>query len=165
MSVAGISSASTYLQAPQSTSTTSAGNNRRAEDAAARELITDLQQNNLAGAQQAYQTLASFGANGSGPWAAGSQQQAEFQQLGQDLSSGDLKGAKGDATTLAKNQMSNDLQSAQGDLQSGNVGAYNQAMQNYQGDYWAIFGSSQQGQGVVGGGATPPIIQGVNVTA
>ncbi len=84
MSVAGISSASTYLQAPQSTGTTSAGNNRRAEDAAASELITDLKQNNLAGAQQAYQTLASFGANGSGPWAAGSQQQAEFQQLGQE---------------------------------------------------------------------------------
>jgi hypothetical protein len=172
MSVAGISSVSfsPYMQGPSGAQGPSGSNtttNRQSEDVAARQLIADLEKGDLSGAQQAYNTLASFGPNNSGPWAAGSQMQQEFQQLGQDLSAGNLTGAKGDAKTMAATQLSNDMQIAQQDYKSGDMGAYNQAVENYKGDYWAVFGTTPGGElPITGGGGSPNISQsGLNVTA
>lgn len=165
MSVAGVSSVvSPYIQGPQSGPSSPTPNSRRAEDAAARQLIADLEKGDLADAQQAYNTLASFGPNNSGPWAAGSQMQSEFQQLGQDLSSGNLTAAQGDAKTLAGDQIANDVQVAKQDYESGNMAAYNQAVQNYTGDYWAIFGSLPQSASQIGGGS-PVVVPGISVQA
>jgi hypothetical protein len=161
MSVAGISSimtSSPYLQGPQSNP--SAGGTRQSEDDAARALIVDLQKGDLADAQKAYNTLASFGPNNSGPWAAGSQMQSEFQQLGQDLASGNVKGAQSDVKTLASNQLASDRNAIQ--QSSGNATSYTQALQNYQGDYWAIFGTMPQSQAPVAGGSPT---SGINVIA
>lgn len=171
MSVAGISGVnmSPYVPGP-SASTQGPSNsmtNRQSEDVAARQLIADLEKGDLSGAQQAYNMLASFGANNSGPWAAGSQMQQEFQQLGQDLSSGNLSGAKSDAKTLATDQLSNDMQVARQDYKAGDMAAYNQAVENYKGDYWAVFGAMPGSeQPINNGGGSPTNSQsGLNVTA
>ena len=165
MSVAGISNimfVSPYLQGPQANPTgTSAAGGRQAEDAAARQLVVDLKKGDLADAQKAYNTLASFGPNNSGPWAAGSQMQGEFQQLGQDLASGNLSGARSDAENLGANQLKNDMQAIQ--QSSGDTAGLQQALKNYQGDFWAIFGTMPQSQPPVIGGGAPD--NGINVSA
>jgi len=166
MSVAGISSimqVSPYLQGPQSNP--SLGGTRLAEDNAARELIVDLQKGDLADAQKAYNNLAAFGANNSGPWAAGSQMQSEFKQLGQDLASGNLSGARSDATTLATNQLQHDMKALNQNYSSSDSAAFQQAVKNYQGDYWAIFGTNPQSLQPTIGGAAPDQSTGINVTA
>lgn len=166
MSVAGISSimqVNPYsVQGTPSSPSSSTAGTRQSEDDAARALIVDLQKGDLADAQKAYNTLASFGPNNSGPWAAGSQMQTEFKQLGQDLASGNLKGAGSDVKTLASEQLTNDRNALQ--QSSGNATSYAQALQNYQGDFWAIFGTTSQSLPVNVGGQ-PTSGQGVNVTA
>lgn len=161
MSVAGISSIMQVNPYNTSSPNPSSATGRKAEDADARELIVDLQKGDLAGAQEAYNNLASFGPNNSGPWAAGSQMQSEFQQLGQDLASGNLKGAQSDAKTMAGTQLTNDKNALQ--QNAGSATNYAQAMQNYQNDFWAIFGTMPGAlTPTSGAGTTSP---GVNVTA
>jgi len=165
MSVAGISSASFsgYTQGPSGSNSMT---NRQSEDVAARQLITDLEKGDLSGAQQAYNTLASFGPNNSGPWGSG-QMQSEFQALGQDLQSGNLSGAKADVKSLASHQLASDVKLAEQDYQSGNQAAYQQAVENYKSDYWAAFGSMPQSNPPVngGGGAAQASPSGISVTA
>lgn len=161
MSVAGISSSVMFVGGPSNSGPTANKTNvRQEEDAAARELITDLQKGDIADAQNAYNSLAAFGANNSGPWAQGSEMQQNFAKLGQDLASGNLTGARHDARTLAATQLQNDLQAVQ---VGGNASSISQAMQNYQSDYWAIFGKMPQDNPVVSGGS--PIASTINVTA
>lgn len=160
MSVAGIGSNVMFVggNSPTSTQTST----RKSEDAAARELITDLQKGDLSDAENAYNTLASFGANNSGPWAQGSQMQQSFQQLGQDLASGNLNGARTDAKGLAVNQLQNDMQ-AVNQASGGSSSALSAAMQNYQSDFWAIFGQTPQSNSPTAGAGS--VASGINVTA
>jgi hypothetical protein len=160
MSVAGIGSNVMFVSGNSPTSNQTS--TRKSEDAAARELITDLQKGDMSDAENAYNTLASFGANNSGPWAQGSQMQQSFQQLGQDLASGNLAGARTDAKGLAANQLQNDMQ-AVNQAGSGNSSALSQAIQNYQSDYWAIFGQTPQSNPLTAGGGAAA--SGINVTA
>lgn len=163
MSVAGISSAvaSLYSVGPSP----SAGNQRQAEDAVASQLVDALRQGNLTAAQQDYAELSSFGPNNSGPWAAGSQQEANFQALGQALQSGNKAEAQTDAKTLAKTQLSNDMQVAEQDYKSGDMSAYNQAVANYQGDAWAMFGTVPPPSTPGNFPGPGPIASGINVQA
>ena len=169
MSVAGISSnmiAPYPLGGSPNAANPTLGNNRQAEDNYAHTLIADLEKGDLSGAQQAYNALAAFGPNNSGPWAQGSQMQGEFQQLGKDLASGNLSGAKSDAHTLAANQLQHDMQAIKQNYK-GDSAAFSQAVQNYKGDYWAIFGQMPNNGTPVqpnnGGAPMPPV--GFSVTA
>jgi len=163
MSVAGISSAvaSLYSVGPSP----SAGNQRQAEDAAASQLVDALRKGDLSAAQQDYAELSSFGPNNSGPWGAGSQQEANFQALGQALQSGDMAGARSDATTLAQTQLSNDMSVAKQDYQSGDMTAFNQAVANYKGDAWAMFGTVPPPSTPGNFPGPGPIASGINVQA
>jgi hypothetical protein len=137
MSVSGISSVA-FSQfgtppVPQS--------KRQEEDNVGRQLEEALQSGNLSQAQQAYNMLAAFGPNQSGPFSQ-PQMQAEFQTLGADLQSGNLSAAQTDNSTLATNLLTSDVQTARQDRQNGNSQAYQNAMSNLQGDYWAVYGQT-----------------------
>lgn len=153
MSVAGISTVSPYT--PQGPSGSNSGTTRVKEDQAAHQLIQDLENGDLKGAEQAYNTLSSFGPNNSGPWGNG-QMQNDFLALGQDLQSGNLSGAKSEMKTLAGNQLQADMNALE-QGQSTNNPNYQQALANYQSDYWAVFGSMPQSSPV-----NPNSVQGVN---
>ena len=75
-----------------------------------KQLGTDLQSGNLAGAQQAYTTLAALGQNGpfanSEPFAKSSRAQA-FDAIGQALQAGDLAGAQAAFATLKSSNQNN----------------------------------------------------------
>jgi hypothetical protein len=155
MSVAGISTVSPYMP-PQGPSGSNSGTTRVKEDQAASQLIQDLENGDLKGAEQAYNTLSSFGPNNSGPWGSG-QMQNDFLALGQDLQSGNLSGAKSEMKTLAGNQLKADMTAVEQD-QAGNSPNYQQAIANYQSDYWAVFGTAPQS----GGPLNPGTVQMVN---
>jgi|SRR5580698_3550669 hypothetical protein len=140
MSVSGIAStAFSQFGNPQTIQPT----RRQSEDQIGRQLEQDLQSGDLTGAQQAYYQLAAFGANGSGPFAAGSKLSTEFQQLGQDLQAGNLTAAQADNSTLSTGLLTQDVQAVVKDSKNGtaqNQQALQNAMANLQGDYWAVYG-------------------------
>ncbi|MGH9499999.1 MAG: hypothetical protein ACRD3L_12740 [Terriglobales bacterium] len=135
MSVIGISpSSSLQLQTPMIQPT-----RRQSEDQIGRQMEQALQNGDLNGAEQAYQQLAAFGPNNSGPFKDPTLQ-AEFQALGQDLQNGDLSAAQSDNNTLTTGVLKHDVQAIMKEAKSGNAQAMNNAMANLQGDYWAVYG-------------------------
>jgi hypothetical protein len=136
MSIAGISSSvlSQAIAQPPST--------RQQEDAAWRQLEQGLQSGNQTATQQAYNTLASFGPNNSGPFSDPTQA-AEFKSLGQSIQAGDLTGAQQQASQIAGQQLTKDFNRYEKDVQSGNP-AGGEALANLKGDTWAVFGSQPQ---------------------
>jgi|HubBroStandDraft_6_1064221.scaffolds.fasta_scaffold452320_1 hypothetical protein len=136
MSVSGIASTSlSQLGAPALTPTS----RRQSEDLVGREFEQDLQNGDLAGAQQAYAQLAAFGANNSGPFTQANMQ-TEFQTMGTDLQSGNLAAAEADNSTLTGNLLTNDARTAHQDQVNGNMQGYQNAMSNLKADYWAVYG-------------------------
>ena len=135
MSVAGIGSTSMtqYMASPAAQPT-----RRQQEDAIGRELEADLKNGDLQGAQQAWQQLAAFGPNNSGPFNDPTLKQ-DFQSLGADLASGNLAGAQSDNASLTAGLMHNDVQAVARDFK-GNSANLGNAIANLKGDYWAIFG-------------------------
>jgi hypothetical protein len=136
MSISSISNASSALVQPQPTS------RRQQEDVAWRQLQLGLQSGDLAGAQQAYATLAAFGPNNSGPF-SNPTQAAEFKSLGQSIQAGDLSGAQQEAGQIAGQQLAKDFNRYEKDVQSGNP-AGGEALANLKGDFWAATGLSLQ---------------------
>jgi len=158
MSVSGISSASFAQVSPPNLSV------RQQEDAAWRQLEQGLQSGNLSAAQQAYNTLASFGPNNSGPF-VNTKQAAEFQALGQTLQAGDLSGAQQQASQIAHQQLVKDFTRYQQDSQAGNP-AGGQALSNLQGDAWAVFGPNQpSAAGAQPNSGTAPSANAINLQA
>lgn len=143
MSVAAVSSPN--LQAPEPPVS-----QRRAEDVAGRQLMQALESGDLSTAQQAYDTLAAFGPNNSGPFSSPTQA-AEFQSLGQAIQSGDLATALQDASTIGQQQLTSDVTVVKHDLQSGDSAGAQQAMTNLSGDFWAMYGWWPQDPGQAGG--------------
>lgn len=136
MSISSVSNASPAAVQPQPTS------RRQQEDVAWRQLQQGLQSGDLAGAQQAYATLAGFGPNNSGPF-SNPTQAAEFKSLGQSLQAGDLSGAQQEASQIAGQQLAKDFNRYEKDVQAGNP-AGGEALANLKGDYWAVTGQSLQ---------------------
>ncbi|HTA23980.1 MAG TPA: hypothetical protein VK763_10630 [Terriglobales bacterium] len=136
MSVAGISSSILSQATAQPPSV------RQQEDAAWRQLEQGLQSGNQTATQQAYNTLASFGPNNSGPF-SNSTQAAEFKSLGQSIQAGDLTGAQQQASQIAGQQLTKDFNRYEKDVQTGNP-AGGQALADLKGDFWAEFGSQPQ---------------------
>jgi hypothetical protein len=115
---------------------------RQSEDQIGRQLEQDLQNGDLQGAQQAYQQLAAFGPNNSGPFSDPTLK-SEFQALGTDLASGNLTAAQSDNTALTHGLMAKDIQTVR-NAQNGpsaNPQALASALANLKGDYWAVYGS------------------------
>lgn len=143
---------------------------RHGEDYYGRQLEQALQSGDLAGAQQAYDKLATFGPNNSGPFRSPVLRD-EFQALGQAIQSGDLTGAQQAVKTLGSDLLKQDMQAAIRDFRAGGWSNAQQAIANLRGDYWAVNGNPlpQPSQGApAGGGSTgapPDIASGINVTA
>ncbi|HLW87071.1 MAG TPA: hypothetical protein VKR57_01185 [Terriglobales bacterium] len=133
---------------------------RQSEDMIGRQLEQDLQSGNLAGAQQAYYQLAAFGANGSGPFTQPNMQ-SEFQALGADLQSGNLSAAQTDNATLTSNLLTNDVKAVHQDQKNGDSQAYQTAMSNLKGDYWAVYGQQANNSDLQAmiSGSTPISVQ------
>jgi hypothetical protein len=154
MSVNGIS-ANSFV--PFQTAPMVQPSRRQSEDQIARQMEQALQNGDLTGAEQAYQQLAAFGPNNSGPFKDASRQ-AEFQALGQDLQNGDLAAAQSDNSTLTASLLKHDVQVAMKDLKAGDTQGYNAAMTNLKGDYWAVYGQQPGSnflQGLVNGNNGP----------
>lgn len=140
MSVSGIAS-SGFLQYG-TTGPLMQPSSRQSEDLIGRTLEQDLQNGDLAGAQQAYNQLAAYGPNNSGPFNGNPTLAAEFKQVGQDLQSGNLTAAKSDTTTLTNGLLRQDIQavvraSKNGTTQDASMAG---AIANLKGDYWAVYG-------------------------
>jgi|SRR5580704_2790480 hypothetical protein len=151
MSVAGISSSILSLATAQPPSI------RQQEDAAWRQLEQGLQSGNQTATQQAYNTLASFGPNNSGPF-SNPTQAAEFKSLGQSIQAGDLAGAREQASQIAGQQLAKDFNRYEKDVRSGNP-AGGQALANLEGDTWAVTGYQPQSSAAV---TTPAVASGEN---
>ncbi|MGO9650096.1 MAG: hypothetical protein ACLPOO_18845 [Terriglobales bacterium] len=150
MSIAGISSASSAQIQAQPPSI------RQQEDNAWRQLELGLQSGNQTATQQAYNTLASFGPNNSGPFKDATQA-AEFKSLGQSIQAGDLTGAQQEASQIGGQQLAKDFNNYEDDVKTGNP-AGGEALSNLTGDFWAIYGSQPQPTPTttaVAGGASP----------
>jgi hypothetical protein len=135
MSVASISSlnSSPLLSQPNSL--------RSREDQAGRQLEQAIQSGDLAGAQQAYNTLSAFGPNNSGPFSSPALS-SQFAAVGQALQAGDLGAAKQAVDTLGKNLLKHDLQIVRQDFKASGAAGAQQAIANLEGDYWAVTGQS-----------------------
>lgn len=161
MSISAVSNASSVFISPQSTA------RRQQEDAAGRQLEQALQSGDLAAATQAYDKLAAFGPNNSGPFVDPSLA-SQFAALGQDLQAGNLGAAQQGIAQLGTNLLQHDAQIVQRDYRNGNLQAAQQAVTNLEGDYWAVTGqrpaaSTPQGASTATNGAsTSPA---VNLTA
>lgn len=116
---------------------------RQQEDIAGRQILEALGANDLITAQQAYNTLAAFGPNNSGPFKSPVLTQ-QFQALGQAIQSGDLAGAKQAAAALGKNLLKQDLSQAQKAFGSEGWPGARQSVENLVGDYWAVTGRKLQ---------------------
>ena len=136
MSIAGISSLNSSQLPAHATSL------RFQEDQAGRQLEQSLQSGDLAGAQQAYNTLSAFGPNNSGPFTNPALAN-QFAAVGQALQAGDLAGAQQATNALGKNLLKNDLQIARQDYNAGGAAGAQQAIANLEGDYWAVTGQGQ----------------------
>jgi len=163
MSVAGISSSILSQATAQPPAV------RQQEDAAWRQLEQGLQSGNQTATQQAYNTLASFGPNNSGPF-SNSTQAAEFKSLGQSIQAGDLTGAQQQASQIAGQQLTKDFNRYENDVQTGNP-AGGQALADLRGDTWAVNGSQPQSSAnlsipAVAGGENPaPAASSVSIQA
>jgi hypothetical protein len=115
---------------------------RQSEDSIGRTLEQDLQNGDLQGAQQAYNQLAAFGPNNSGPFNDPTLK-ADFQALGQDLQAGNLSAAQTANSAMTSGLISRDeaaVARASSGSNTGNPGALAAAMANLKGDYWAVYG-------------------------
>jgi|SRR5580693_9013395 hypothetical protein len=112
---------------------------RQQEDIAGRQLEQALQSGDLATATQAYDKLAAFGPNNSGPFSSGALKQG-FAAVGQALQAGDLGAAKQAATQVSNGLLTQDYQTVQRDLRAGGLQGAQQAIANLEGDYWAVTG-------------------------
>lgn len=137
MSVTGISSPIYQLDPSSMTGKMS---RRQTEDALGRQLEQALQNGDLAAAQQAYQKLAAFGTDNSGPFNT-SKLQAEFQTLGLDLNKGDLASAQNDAANLGNDVVKHDVQMLHSAYSGGSPTQVQNALANLKNDYWAVFGT------------------------
>ena len=162
MSISAVSNASSVFVSPQSTT------RRQQEDAAGRQLEQALQSGDLATATQAYDKLAAFGPNNSGPFVDPSLA-SQFAALGQDLQAGNLGAAQQGMAQLGTNLLQHDAQIVQQDYKNGNLQAAQQAITNLEGDYWAVTG--QRPAASITQGAPSPATNGastspaVNLTA
>ncbi len=138
MSVSGIASSSLSQQL---TGPLMQPTKRQSEDQIGRTLEQDLQNGDLQGAQQAYNQLAAFGPNNSGPF-NNPTMKAEFQTLGQDLQAGNLTAAQSDNSSLTTNLLKQDVQDV---VQGGGSQSAATAMANLKGDFWAIYGQAASG--------------------
>jgi hypothetical protein len=141
MSVSAISSGAAPVVEPSQ---------RTQEDVAGRQLIQALNSGDLGEAQQAYNTLASFGPNNSGPFTSPALTQ-EFQTLGQDIQSGNLSAAQQQAQAVGQGQLKLDVNAALQDYTQGGWSAARQAVANLQGDFWAVYGTQTPLPGVAPG--------------
>ena len=133
MSVSAISTTAVQSSEPQISS------RRLQEDKAGRQLLQALNSGDLSAAQQAYDTLASYGPTSSGPFRSSALNQ-QFQTLGQDIQSGNLSAAQQAAQSLGKNLLQQDLSQARKAYEgSGWPGAEN-SVANLAGDFWAVTG-------------------------
>ncbi len=112
---------------------------RQQEEIAGRQLEQALQSGDLATATQAYNKLAAFGPNNSGPFKTPALQQG-FAALGQALQAGDLGAARQAANTVSSGLLQQDLQIAQQDYKAGGLQGAQHAIANLEGDYWAVTG-------------------------
>jgi hypothetical protein len=132
-------SISPISNATSAAATTSPLSLRQQEDVVGRQVEQALQSGDLAGATQAYNKLAAFGPNNSGPFTSPALKQ-DFAALGQALQAGDLGAAQQAVTTLGNGLLSNDYQIAQRDYKAGGLQGAQQAISNLEGDYWAVTG-------------------------
>jgi hypothetical protein len=133
MSIASVSNASSAFVPPQPIS------RRQQEDIAGRQLESALQSGDLATATQAYDQLAAFGPNNSGPFSSPALKQG-FADVGQALQAGDLGAAQQAANTVSSGLLKQDYQVAQQDYKTGGLQGAQQAIANLEGDYWAVTG-------------------------
>ncbi|MGH9498842.1 MAG: hypothetical protein ACRD3L_06835 [Terriglobales bacterium] len=119
----------------------SAISRRFQEDTVGRQLELALQSGDLAGAQQAYNTLAAFGPNHSGPFVNPSLAK-QFAALGQALQAGDLGTAQQVNAQLGTDLLKRDLQRVRHDIQQGGLENAQKAISDLKGDYWAITGQN-----------------------
>jgi hypothetical protein len=136
MSIASISSLNSSQLPSQTTSL------RQQEDQAGRQLEQAIQSGDLAGAQQAYNALAAFGPNNSGPF-SNPKLASQFAAVGQALQAGDLGAAQTAINTLGKNLLKQDIQIVRQDFKAGGEAGAQQAIANLEGDYWAVTGQGQ----------------------
>jgi hypothetical protein len=159
MSVSGIAS----TLSPFGTAPVLQPSRRQSEDQIGRQLEQALQNGDLNGAEQAYQQLAAFGPNHSGPFTDPTLK-SEFQILGQDLQSGNLAAAQSDNSTLATGLLKRDIQAVIKNSNGADATDSNTALANLKGDYWAVYGQQMtndqlQGLGAGGNGTTPISVQ------
>ncbi|MGB7584842.1 MAG: hypothetical protein WBM11_08350, partial [Terriglobales bacterium] len=112
---------------------------RQQEDIAGRQLEQALQSGDLTTATQAYDQLAAFGPNNSGPFQSPALQQG-FLAVGQALQAGDLGAAQQAASTVSSGLLQKDYNIAKQDYKSGGLQGAQQAIANLEGDYWAVTG-------------------------
>jgi hypothetical protein len=136
MSVSGISSSSF---AQYGGPAIAPSQQRQQEDLIGRELEQDLKNGDLDGAKQAYNQLAAFGPNNSGPF-SGAQMTAQFQLLGQDLQAGNLSGAQSVNDNITHTLLNEDAQTMIQDSEDGNKQGLQAAVATLKGDYWAVYG-------------------------
>lgn len=136
MSIAAVSS---LISSPLPSLTTTT---RSQEDQAGRQLEQALQSGDLAGAQQAYNALSAFGPNNSGPF-SNPALASQFAAVGQALQAGDLGAAQQATNALGKSLLKNDLQIARQDFKAGGASGAQKAIENLEGDYWAVTGQGQ----------------------
>lgn len=111
---------------------------RQQEDIAGRQVMEALDAGDLGAAQQAYNALAAFGPNDSGPFQSPTTSQ-EFQALGQAIQTGNLSNAQQAAHGLGQDQLKQDLRQARQDYSNGGWPAAQHAVANLAGDYWAVY--------------------------
>jgi len=165
MSVTGISSTSFAQITPQPPIS-----RRQQEDVDGRQLQEALQSGDLSGAQQAYNALAAFGPNNSGPFTDPTQA-AAFKSLGQSIQSGDLASAQNEANAIGTQQVASDYKTYKHDVQLGNQAATQKAIANLEGDFWAQYGwqiqppPTPQTTAGTGEGQPTPTASRISVTA
>jgi hypothetical protein len=112
---------------------------RSQEDQAGRQLELALQSGDLAGAQQAYNKLAAFGPNNSGPFVNAALAK-QFAVVGQALQAGDLGAAQQATAQLGTGLLKRDLKIARQEYKDGGWQGAQKAIANLEGDYWAVTG-------------------------
>lgn len=132
MSISAISNATVASSEPPISPT------RLQEDTAGREIISALDAGNLGAAQDAYNTLASYGSS-AGPFTSAALNQ-QFQAVGQAIQSGDLATAQQTAKSLGQNLLKQDLNQAVQAYENGGWAGAKNAIENLGGDYWAVTG-------------------------
>jgi hypothetical protein len=133
MSISSVSNASPTPLPPQPSPL------RQQEELAGRQLEQALQSGNLAGATQAYNKLAAFGPNNSGPFKTPALK-AGFAALGQALQAGNLGAAQQAANSVGSGLLQQDYQIALQDYKAGGLQGAQHAIANLEGDYWAVTG-------------------------